>query len=71
MFEQQHKGVTEIEALEPDGKKTASCKRSFVGLILFLFPETVNLCAHSQDSAALCLHSAGVWFDVFIFFFSV
>lgn len=27
VLSQQHKGVTEIEALEPDGEKTCSCKK--------------------------------------------
>lgn len=46
--------------------------KSFVGLILFLFPERVSL-VHTRylwllwKGSTLCLHSAAVWLNVFFF----
>lgn len=48
MFSQQHKGVTEIEVLELDGKKTWSCKK-FCGFNFCFFSWKSNLGPHKRD----------------------
>lgn len=79
VFSQQHKCVTEIEALEPDGKKIRSCKKKKKNFCRFNF---VSISWKSNfgcmwsghlwlfwDSPALCLRSAAAAVRSNIFFF--